>query len=444
MSKIQDDDKLWRLAKIIVDHHLKRSFTRYHVTGKENIPKDGACVFSSNHCNTLMDALVLIASTWSKKVFIARGDIFKNHTIAKILRWMRILPIFRMRDGLNQVRDKNTDTIEQSIDVIHDEVPLFIFPEAAHRTKHSLRKLSKGIFHITLEANSRFGDEKPVYIVPVGLEYGDYFRFRSTVLVNYGKPINVTEYVKQHPEKNEVAVINELKDILSEKMSHLITYLPDDEDYDAMWEMTKMMVGNPAISLKARLLRNKRMVSKIVEFRDKEPEKAKSLFAKVLEFTKHRKQQSISVTSVAKRKPVWRTVWKTFLALLGLPFYLVAATASCPIWIISAFIRKNLKDKAFSNTATFCVELFLHPLIMATGVTLLFCLVPWEIAVIGSIFLYYSYMIYLDYGQYIRLLTSDWRWIFNSDLRKEFKELGLWNFIKRERLIERLKTKNRP
>ena len=426
MGKIQDDDKLYSFVRPFVDHHTHRSFTRFHVIGRENIPRDGACVFGSNHCNTLMDALVLLATSRQKKVFIARGDIFKNRRTAKILKWLRILPIFRIRDGIGAVRDKNGDTIDQAVDVLHDEVPLYLFPEAAHRTKHSLRQLSKGIFHIAIEANRQFGHKKPVYIVPVGLEYGDYFRFRSTVLVNYGKPINVTEYMKEHEGENEAVIINNLRAILAERMSELISYIPDDDDYDAIWEMTKIRAGRLPITLNMRLKRNKRFIAGILKFRDSEPEKAKVLFEKVNEFTKHRKEQGISVTSVAMRKPFWRTLLKTLLVLLGLPLFIAAATVTSPIWIIASFIINNLKDKAFRNTVNVCVELLLHPLIMAAGVTLLFCLVPWEFAVIGSIFLYYSYVFYFDYSEYVRIWTSDLRWTFNKGLRREFKELGLF------------------
>lgn len=431
MGKIQDDDKIYSLLKIFVDHHTRRSFTRFHVIGKENIPKDGACIFGCNHCNTLMDALVLLATSRRKKIFIARGDIFKNTHTAKILKNIGILPIFRMRDGIGSVRDKNGDTIDQAVDVIHDEVPLYLFPEAAHRTKHSLRQLSKGIFHIALDANRQFGHEKPVYIVPVGLEYGDYFRFRSTVLVNYGKPINVTEYMREHEGENEAVIMNELKQLLTERMAGLISYIPDDEDYDAIWETTKIRAGRLPLTLKMRLHRNQRFIDKVLKFREKEPEKAKALFEKVNEFTQHRKEEGISVTSVAMRVPFWRTLWKTVMVLLGLPIFLAAAVVSSPIWITASFILKNLKDKAFRNTVNVCTELIMHPLIMAAGVTLLFCLVPWQYAVLGSIFLYYSYVFYFDYCEYVRIWTSDIRWTFNRKLRREFKALGLFKHSKR-------------
>ena len=267
--------------------------------------------------------------------------------------------------------------------------------------------------------------------MPVGLEYGDYFRFRSTILVNYGKPINVTEYVKEHEGETEAMIINDLKTILTERMAELITYIPDDENYDAIWEMTKIRAGLLPLTQKMQLARNKRIIANILKFREKEPDKANTLFEKVNEFMNHRKAEGISVLSVALRTPFWRTLWKTLMVLLGLPFFIVAAVVSCPIWIVASFILKNLKDQAFRNTVNVCVELIMHPLVMATGVTLLFCLVPWKLAILGSIFIYFSYVYYFDYSEYVRLWTSDLRWTFNKKLRKEFKELGLFKRRKR-------------
>lgn len=414
MGKIQDDNWLYSFLRPYVDHHTFRAFRKFQIVGKDNIP-EGACVFGSNHCNTLMDAMVILATSHQKKVFIARGDIFQNPKTAKILRWLRILPIFRIRDGIGAVRDKNGDTMDQAIDVMHDEVPLYLFPEATHRTKHSLRPLSKGIFHIALDANRKFGKEKPVYIVPVGLEYGDYFRFRSTILISYGKPINVTEFMKGREEENEAVILNELKAELTKRMSELISYVPDaDEDYDAIWEMVKTKTGNRPCSLKKRLEQNQQIISEVLEFKEKEPEKAKQEFEKIKELECQRKKAKISVRTIAKKPSFGRTLLKTLLVLLGLPLYLAAAVVTCPIWIVSAIILKGLKDEAFRNTANYGVEVALHPLISAIGVTLLFCLAPWKIAVLGTVFLYYSYVYFLDYNEFVRIWMSDVRWVFNK------------------------------
>lgn len=423
MGKIQDDNWLYSFLRIFVDHHTFRGFRRYRIVGRENIP-EGACLYGSNHCNTLMDAMVILATTHEKKVFIARADIFQNPKTAKILRWLRILPIYRIRDGIGAVRDKNGDTMDQAMDVMYDEVPLYLFPEATHRTKHSLRPISKGIFHIALGANNKYGKEKPVYIVPVGLEYGDYFRFRSTILLSYGEPINVSEFVKGREEENEAVILNELKTVLRERMAKLISFIPDeDEDYEAIWELTKIRAGKQPCSLKKRLENNKQKIAEILDFKEKEPEKAKTLFDKVRDFTRLRKEKKISVKSVANKATFGKTLLKSLLMLLGLPFYVAAAVVSCPIWIIAYFVLKGLKDKAFRNTANFCVEMVMHPLVMAAGITLLFCLVPWKFAALGSVFLYYSYVYFIDYNEWLRIWMSDIRLIFNGKLKEKAKEL---------------------
>lgn len=419
MAKIQAEDWLYNISKIFADHHLRRSFKRYRVIGRENIPKDGACIFASNHCSALVDAMSIIASSRGSKVFLSRSDIFQNPMVAKILNWMKILPIYRMRDGIQSVRDKNGAIMEQAVDVIYDEVPLCLFPEATHRAKHSLRHLSKGVFHIALKANSSFGDEKPVYIVPVGLEYGDYFRFRSTALVSFGTPLNVTEYMKAHEGENEAVIMNDLKAILTQKIANLISYVPDNEDYDAIWELTKIKSARRSADLVERLAKNKENISKILEFKEKEPKKAQELFRKVEEFTKKRRQKAISVLSIAKKTTFWNVLLKTFMVLLGLPLFVASAVVTSPIWIVSYLFLRNQEDEAFTNTVNIGVEMALHPLIMVVGVTLLFCLAPWEFSLLGSVFLYFSYVYFVDYKEYFRVWLSDLRWIFSKNLRNE-------------------------
>ena len=430
MGKIQDDNKLYSFLRPFVDRHLKRSFRRYEVVGLENIPQNAACIFAANHTNTLMDALVLLSMSREKKVFIARGDIFKRPFVAKLMHFVRILPIYRIRDGYKSVKDNNAEIIEKAADVVRDEVKLFLYPEAAHRTKHSLRQLSKGIFHIAFKANEEFGHEKPVYIIPAGIEYGDYFRYRSTALINIGEPINVTEFVNQNKDENEAVVMNKLRDLLTEKLSKQISFIPDNEEnYEAIWEMTKMKSKFDCASftdfrlyepLTERLERNQKTIKEILEWKEREPEKAKETFERVDKFTKKRKKKGISIFSVTKENIVGTVFWKTLVVLLGLPFYVVSAVANLPIWLVTMILKNNFKDKAWGNTISFAVEAILHPLLMILCIVLSFCKLPWEIASGVYIFYYFSYMYFVDFNEFLRRWISDVKWCFNKKLRRKF------------------------
>ena len=427
-KKIQDPDFWYTFLLPYVNWHTRRAYRRFEVKGKENLPKNVATVFGVNHSNTLMDALVLLSSDNIKKVFIARGDIFKNPTVAKILHFLRILPIFRIRNGVAAVR-QNDDSLNKAVDVLHDHVDLYLFPEGTHRTKHSLMRMGKGLFHIALDANKQFGDQSPVYIIPTAIEYGDYFRFRSTALINFGDPINVTEFLKHTTEENEAVTINHLKDLLHEEISKLFTYIPDDEDYDAIWEIVKMKNEKRAGGLYKKMLRNRATVDKVLKFKEENPEEAKKFFERVMDFAKERVRQRISVTSTAKKYPLLNSLWKLALLIIGLPYFVASAAINLPVWLTTWIIRGKLKDPAFGNTVSYGVEFVLFPIIFIVGTVLLFCHLPWMYALGGMVLLYFSYPLFVDYLELLRRCVSDVRWTFKTKLRKQYKSLNLNNLF---------------
>ena len=423
-KKIQDPDFWYSFLLPYVNWHTRRSYRRFEVHGKKNIPKDSALVFGVNHSNTLMDALVLLSADNIKKVFIARGDIFKNPVVAKILNFLRILPIFRIRNGVAAVR-QNDDSLNKAVDVIHDHVDLYLFPEGTHRTKHSLMRMGNGLFHIAVDANKQFGDKSPIYIIPTAIEYGDYFRYRSTAMINFGQPINVTEFFKNTTEENEAANINVLKDQLHNEISKLFTYIPDDEDYDAIWEIVKMKNEKRAGGLYQKMLRNRATVDKVLKFREEQPEEAKNFFKRVLDFAEERKRQKISVMSTARKYPLLNFLWKFVVLLVGLPYFLASAVVNLPVWLTTLIIKGKLKDKAFNNTVSYGVEFVLFPIIFVVGTIILFCNLPWYWALGGTVLLFLSYMVFVDYCELCRRWISDVRWTFKTRLRKQYNALNL-------------------
>lgn len=423
-AKIQDSNLLYSFLRPFVDYCAKTSYRRFEIHGQENLPKNGALIYGINHSNTLMDALVVLATSHHKKVFMARGDIFANPTVAKILRFTRILPLYRIRNGVAAVRN-NTDSIEQAVDVVHDKVGLYLFPEGRHRTKHSLLQLSKGIFHIALDSNREFGKEQPIYIVPVGIEYGDYFRYRSTCMVNFGEAINVTDFINNSTEENEAVLMNQLRGMLWERISKQITFIPDDEDYDAVWEIVKMKNEKRAGGLYRKMLRNRATVEKIEQFKSEHPEEAQELFAKVMAFAENRVKQKISVTSTAKKYPLLNSMWKLLVVLIGLPYFIASSVVNAIAWIPTLILKSKMKDKAWGNTVCFGSKFLLSPLLFIGGTIALFCTLPWYWALGGAVLLLFSYDFWYDYQELVRRMVSDIRWTFKGKLRKEYKSLGL-------------------
>ncbi|MGB0165556.1 MAG: 1-acyl-sn-glycerol-3-phosphate acyltransferase, partial [Luteibaculum sp.] len=57
---------------------LRLFYHEIQVYGKENIPKDAAVIFISNHFNTLLDPLLIVSSIQKKVWFLTRADVFKK------------------------------------------------------------------------------------------------------------------------------------------------------------------------------------------------------------------------------------------------------------------------------------------------------------------------------------------------------------------------------
>lgn len=421
-KNIYDKDLGYDILKPIIDWNLKHSYRKIEVKGKENIPTDGAVIVAPNHCNTLMDALVILRAFNDETVFGARADMFNNALIAKFMYFIRILPMVRQRDGLRNVL-KNYETQDIIVNTLKHKVRFCIFPEGRHRPAHSLQVLGKGIFRAALAANASFGEQMPVYILPAGIEYGDYFRYRSTSLVTFGKPINVTETIKELNLDNEAQIMDHLRKELSARMSELITYLPYDENYDAKWALTKVRALDFKGSLYDKMMNNRAIVSEINAACEADPDKMNEVLADASAFEKARRKKGISIYSFRKKNLALSVVAKGLAALLGLPYLIFSGVVALPMWVIAEFLRKNIRDKAFRNTAIFGVKLAGNIIFGLTYLILAFCLLPWPWA-LGFLALAapaYSYI--YDYAEFIRRWISDIKLLGNKKLQKAFASL---------------------
>ena len=421
-QKIYQKDFGYDILRPIVDWNVKRSYRRVEVKGQENIPTDGAVILAPNHCNTLMDALVVLSSSRQAKVFGARADMFNIKLVAKIMFFLRILPMVRQRDGLRNVL-KNKDTEEVIVETLEHGVPFCIFPEGKHRAAHSLQVLGKGVFRAALSANAKFGDKKPVYIVPVGIEYGDYFRYHSTSLVTYGEAINVTEFIKSLEVESEAQMMEPLRKELSKRISGLITYMDYNEEYDGKWTLTRLLALRYRNTLEEQMKNNRRIIAEIEQKCEKDSEAMKEILDKAARFDKIRKKKGVSIYSFAANNSISRILWKTLAAIAMLPAYVFSAVASLPLWAISTVLKKVIKDKAFRNTATFGVRLAGCLTYGPICIALAFSLLPWKSALLLLLLMIPTYSFFYDYNEFIRRYVSDIKLSFNSDLKKFSKEI---------------------
>ena len=175
------------------------------VEGKENIPHDGGYIFASNHRSYADPVLISIFARVPFK-YMAKEELFKNPLFRILIKTFGAFPVVR---GSGDMK-----VIDDSIGYLNKGFNLVIFPEG---TRSKDGKVGKGKTGVALIA-SKAG----VPVVPVGINFAtSKLKFRSKIVVRYGKPISSAELqlVSQTP-----AELKRLKLTIMSAITGLVDY----------------------------------------------------------------------------------------------------------------------------------------------------------------------------------------------------------------------------
>ncbi len=228
---------MYYILRPIVDFATRSHYASMVVKGKENLPKSGAYIFAPCHQNAMMDPLLILETTRRGVWFLCRGDIFENPTIRKILTFLKIMPVYRIRDGRKAVEQDNI-IFNRSRDILVEGMPLCLMAEGRHTDRHQLLPLGKGMFRIAGMAQALMGD-KPLYIIPVGLDYDDYERPYSNVVINIGKPIDVLPFLQKANGVQEL-LWKDLRNAVAPKMQEVMFDIRSKEHYNEFATLCEM------------------------------------------------------------------------------------------------------------------------------------------------------------------------------------------------------------
>jgi 1-acyl-sn-glycerol-3-phosphate acyltransferase len=199
--------------------------------GLENIPSPNEpLLIVCNHQSGLNDALAILFMfrDYRQPVFVARGDIFRKPFVAKLLRFIKIMPAFRAMDGDDPLR--NYELFDEFADIFSNHHTLIMFPEAGHENTYTLGRFRKGFARVAFHAEKKSGDTLGLKILPVANHYSGYFNFREKLAMVVGRPVELSEYLPLYRENPEKAILTLAKD-MSEQVSALMLNVKDREQY---------------------------------------------------------------------------------------------------------------------------------------------------------------------------------------------------------------------
>lgn len=190
--KVRKETKWKRIVrktvKVILSTVYKIAF-RVKITGK--VPESGGYIICCNHINYL-DAAAIVLFNKRKVNFVAKEDLFTHG----ILMWLG-----HLFDAIPIKRDmQDIDAMKRCLKVLKNGELLGIFPEGTRKGMEKNMKAKNGAAFMAIKSK--------VKVIPVGI-HGTFKPF-SKVYVNYGKPIDISNFTKENLDEATDIIMNNI------------------------------------------------------------------------------------------------------------------------------------------------------------------------------------------------------------------------------------------
>jgi 1-acyl-sn-glycerol-3-phosphate acyltransferase len=392
-------------------------YRKFIVKFRSNIPKNTPVIFAANHQNAFLDAVAIIFSTRSQIVFMARADIFKKKLIAGLLYFIKILPVYRIRDGFHSV-DQNKEVFKEVISVLGNNNPTALFPEGSHLGEKRLRPFKKGAARLAMLAEEEIGDKHDVMIVPVGIDYSNYYHAGSDLLIVFGEPMSAAAYKDQFAENPAQALINFTDDIYTE-LNKVVINIDHEKHYKTLKEAIDLYcpveINKQKLqpSLWNKFLIKRDLVKKILTGIDEKEPLVNDLKQEINSYNRILKAHKIRDHQIAH--PLRNSaslILKSCLALILFPVHLYGMVLNYLPYRLPVYLGRNIKDPHFIGSVHFSAGLLFflvyYPVIYIISFFIFSNVLLWLIFLISvpltGIVAFYNY-------KFIQKLKAEFRWM---------------------------------
>ena len=223
---------LYEFFRIILVFGLRLFHRKFRVVGYENLKgSDIPTIVVGNHQNALLDPILCCTIISQQLHWLTRSDVFKPGLVSYLLRKVNMLPVYREKDNVADIRDRNEAIFQQCYKRLNRGHWISLFPEGTHKGKKALNTpLKKGIGRLiigTFEANP---DLQQIRILSLGLEYSEFFEKDGNFLLRIGQPIVLSK--EDYTTANKAIWANELVTEIGAHLQAVMTDIRNDDFYE--------------------------------------------------------------------------------------------------------------------------------------------------------------------------------------------------------------------
>jgi len=173
---------LYSILKVIVRLAAKIFCRKIIINKPELLNEKGPMILACSHPNSFLDA-VLMDILFEQPIWsLTRGDAFVNKRITNLFYKLKMLPIYRPSEGVENLSE-NYKTFDSCIELFKRDQIVLIFSEGLCVNEWHLRSLKKGTARLAYKCQQ---ENIPLKILPVGINYSSFKRFGKNLFVNLG------------------------------------------------------------------------------------------------------------------------------------------------------------------------------------------------------------------------------------------------------------------
>jgi 1-acyl-sn-glycerol-3-phosphate acyltransferase len=193
------------LLKLYARFAIKIYCRKIIINKPEILKARGPLLFASNHPNSFLDGMILTTLLQEPLYSLARGDAFKKTRVDKLLRALKLLPVYRTSEGVENL-EHNYTTFAACQQTFKAKGNVLIFSEGRCENEWHLRPLKKGTARLSIAA---WKAAIPLQVIPTAFNYSSFKRFGKEIHLFFGEPISPARVLEQETEGRQLLAFNE-------------------------------------------------------------------------------------------------------------------------------------------------------------------------------------------------------------------------------------------